>query len=363
MSEVKPATREYLFELDAVDLVIDEDLSADHPLIRIDEPGSCDSLRAIDAPVHTAAVPIHVSPSRCVDVDAFALAANRVDRLDMTIIMYDKDETVHGVRTHYSYAGSGEPLVLVHGGGPGASGASGWASTIPELAKKFKVYAIDLIGNGQTDKPMIEYSLQTLVEHVAGFIDALNLKQVRICGNSQGAYVATKYTLDNPGRVKSLAILSTGNLATACGIADGPNRTPLPRFDGSKESLRKFIGVIVNDPSKITDELIDSRHAVATLPGHQEMLQSIQRHRKLALENPSHHQAWFIRDRMKELKIPYCFIWGGDDRSAPLDPLGLGLKALLPDAPFHVVKGSGHQVQNDKPEECNRLLMEHFTKH
>jgi pimeloyl-ACP methyl ester carboxylesterase len=53
-------------------------------------------------------------------------------------------------------------------------------------------------------------------------------------------------------------------------------------------------------------------------------------------------------------------IWGGADRSAPLDPLGNGLHAMFPNVPFTVVEGSGHQVQNDKPEECNRLLREFF---
>jgi pimeloyl-ACP methyl ester carboxylesterase len=270
-------------------------------------------------------------------------------------------ETVYGVRTHYVSAGEGEPLIMIHGGGPGASGATGWANTIPALAKHFRVYAIDLIGNGDTDKPLIEYSLQTLVDHVAGFIDALNLKQVRVMGNSQGAYVTAKYVLDNPGRVKQFALISTGNLADACGI-EATEKNPLPRFDGNKETLKKFIEIIVNDPAKITDELIDARYEIACRPGHREALQSIGRYRRLVKENSSFRQAWEVRERMKLLTIPYCFIWGEKDRSAPLDPLGLGLKALLPHIPFHIVKGSGHQVQNDKPEECNRLLLEHFLK-
>src|ERR671933_1628607 len=101
-------------------------------------------------------------------------------------------ETVYGIKTHYVHAGEGEPVVLVHGGGPGAGGASGWGNTIPALAKQFHVSAIDLIGAGHTDKPLIEYSFQTLVEHVAGFVDALNLDRVRVVGNSQGAYVGIK---------------------------------------------------------------------------------------------------------------------------------------------------------------------------
>ena len=271
-------------------------------------------------------------------------------------------ETVYGVKTHYVAAGEGEPLILIHGGGPGASGATGWAQTIPALAKHFRVYAIDLIGNGRSDKPIIEYSLQTLVEHVAGFIDALRLKNVRIMGNSQGAYVAIKYVLDNPGMVKSAAMISTGNVAAACGVESNKG-SALPRFDGTKESLRKFMEVIVNDQSKLTDELLDKRFEAASQPGHREALASIGAYRRLSLENKSIHQSWFIRDRLLELDIPYCIIWGEQDRSAPLDPLGLGVKALLPKVPFHIVAGAGHQVQNDKPAECNRLLIEHFTAH
>jgi pimeloyl-ACP methyl ester carboxylesterase len=270
-------------------------------------------------------------------------------------------ETVYGINTHYVSAGEGEPIVLVHGGGPGISGAAGWASTILALAKHFRVYAIDQIGSGFTDKPFVQYSLQTLVEHLAGFIDSLGLKKVRLVGNSQGAYVVAKYTLDQPGRVEALGLISTQNLAMACGVPDDPNRPKLPAFDGSKESLRAFLVSIYNDPTKISEELIESRFAIASQPGHREMLESLQRDRSLYAQDSSLRQAWFVRDRLKELTTPYCFIWGEKDRTAPLSPLGLGLKALCPKAPFHVISGSGHVVQNDKPDECNRILIQHFV--
>jgi pimeloyl-ACP methyl ester carboxylesterase len=269
-------------------------------------------------------------------------------------------ETVYGVKTHYVQAGEGEPVVVIHGGGPGASGASGWAQTIPALAQHFRVYAIDLIGNGQTDKPLIDYSFQTFVEHVAGFVDALNLDQVRVLGNSQGAYVAIKYVLDNPGRVKQAALISTGTLAKAAGIDDQGKAAVLPRFDGTKESLRKFMEIIVNDRARLTDELIDGRFAVASLPGHREMFDSLGKYRRLMAEDSSYRQLYEVGSRLAQLTVPWCMIWGGADRSAPLDPLGNGMHEMFPDVPFHVVEGSGHQVQNDKPEECNRLLLDFF---
>jgi pimeloyl-ACP methyl ester carboxylesterase len=269
-------------------------------------------------------------------------------------------ETVYGIKTHYVHAGEGEPVILIHGGGPGAGGASGWPNMIPALAPYFHVYAVDLIGAGLTDKPRIEYSFQTLVHHVAGFIDALNLNGVRIAGNSQGAYVAIKYALDFPARVKQAALISTATLAVACGIGDEGKAAPLPRFDGTRESLRAFLEVIVNDPARLTDELLNARFAAASLPGHKEMMQSLGRYREVIANDPSERQVYDVGARLPLLKVPWCMIWGGADRSAPLDPMGNGMHAMFPDVPFHVVEGSGHQVQNDKPDECNRLFLEFF---
>ncbi len=225
-------------------------------------------------------------------------------------------ETVYGLHTHYVHAGEGEPVVLIHGGGPGASGASGWANTIPALAEHFHVYAIDLIGNGETDRPLIEYSFQTLVNHVAGFVDALNLKQVRVVGNSQGAYVAIKYALDRPAWVKQAGLISTGTLAKACGLSDQGKASPLPRFDGSRESMRSFLSVIVNDPAKITDQLLDARFAIASQPGHREMHGSLEAFRKVLANDPSERQVYEVRERLGKLAVPWCMIWGGADRSA-----------------------------------------------
>jgi pimeloyl-ACP methyl ester carboxylesterase len=272
------------------------------------------------------------------------------------------NRTVYGVRTRYVRAGEGEPLVLVHGGGPGASGASGWGKTIPALCDRFAVYAVDLIGFGRTDKPDIEYSFQTLVNHLAGFIDVLGLDGVRLVGNSQGAYVAMKYALDFPSRVARAAAISTGTLADAVGINHDGKASALPRFDGTRGSLRRFLEVIVNDPSQLTDELIDARYEVASLPGHAEMLRSLGRYRQLMLEDPGHRQVYDVAARLPLLTVPWCLIWGGEDRSAPLDPQGEGMRAMLPHVPFHVVEGSGHQVQNDKPDECNRLLRRWFSE-
>lgn len=275
-------------------------------------------------------------------------------------------ETVYGVKTHYVKQGEGEPVLLIHGGGPGAAGSTSWERLMDALAPHFTVYAIDLLGFGETDKPIIDYCLQTFVEHVAGFIDALGLKKVRIMGNSQGAFVAIKYTVDNPGRVHSAAMISTGNVATACGLEtqdQTAKRTSkfTKYFDGSKDSIRTFMHMIVNDPSKITEELIEIRHRVASQPGHIHMMNSLAEWRAKCAQDTTFLQQRLLRQQLTNLNIPVAIIWGEDDRTAPLDPLGLAMRELLPQMDFHIVPGAGHQVMNDKPAETNKILIDHFS--
>lgn len=274
-------------------------------------------------------------------------------------------ETVYGVKTHYVVQGQGEPVLLVHGGGPGAAGSTSWERLMEALAPHFRVYAIDLMGFGESDKPIVDYSLQTFVEHVAGFIDALGLNGVRVMGNSQGAFVAIKYTVDNPGRVKSAAMISTGNVATACGLEtqdQTKKRTDkfTKYFDGSRESIRTFMGMIVNDPSKITDELIETRYRIASQEGHKHMMNSLMDWRAKCAQDSTFLQQRLLRQQLTNLNIPTAIIWGEDDKTAPLDPLGLAMRELLPQMDFHIVKGAGHQVMNDKPAETNRIVLEHF---
>jgi len=264
--------------------------------------------------------------------------------------------TVRDVATHYVEAGSGPPLILVHGGGPGASGPSGWERLLPLLAVDHRVIALDLIGCGDTDKPLVDYSFQTLVEHLAGFIDVLGLDRVRLVGNSQGAYVAIKYALDHPGRVDAAVLLSTGTLATAVGIGDGGYAGSLPAFDGTAATMRAFLEFIVKDAALVTDELVERRLEIAMRPGHREMLASLGRYRQLVNADSSQRQVFDVRERLEHLGVPWCSIWASDDRLAPLDPFGRALQQLYPNAPFFVVDDAGHQVQTDQPDQTARLI-------
>ena len=271
---------------------------------------------------------------------------------------------VNGIKTHYVEAGDGEPLILVHGGGPGASGEHGFRQNIPAFAQHFRVYALDLIGYGLTDKPPVEYWEQPMAEHLAGFIDTLGLERVRLLGNSMGAYVTAKYALDHPDRVVRMLFVSSATIATAMGVprgeTDGMKAMAAMRDEVTADKMRRFLETLCHDRAGITDELVESRVKMALLPGALEAQRSHGAIRARLRTDPNLRQIFDLTNRLPKVAIPLCLIWGQEDRFAPVDQ-AYALQKLLPNlTELHVLEHSGHQCQNDEVERFNAIALEFF---
>jgi pimeloyl-ACP methyl ester carboxylesterase len=266
------------------------------------------------------------------------------------------------MRTHYLEAGDGEPVVLVHGGGPGAGAAHGWPNTIPALAEHFRVIAIDVLGFGETEKPAgLAYSHQDQVDHLAAFVDTLCLAPVKLAGNSAGAYIVAKCAVDYFERVDRVFLISSTTLAHGMGIPpilDAPGRVALREYDGSEEKMREFMVAIRTTPP--SDELVRSRVAMANLPGATEAWQAILAYNRALAEDPNLLQRYMFRDRLPKLTVPMTMIWGEIDTFGP-PQLVDELRELLPNIPIDIIEGAGHQVQNEAPDEVNRRMIEFFT--
>lgn len=268
----------------------------------------------------------------------------------------------NGIKTHFIVAGRGEPIVLVHGGGPGASGEYGWRRNIPALAEYFQVFALDRIGFGLTDKPPISFSDQVLADHLADFIDVLGFDRLSLMGNSMGAYGVARYAVDHPDRVKKMVLVASGSIASAMGVERGPSegQRAMRRFDEepTRENMRAVLEGLVCNKAGITDELIDGRFRLATSPGALEAQRSQRKYRERLKTDPNLRQQYSLLHRLPELTIPTIMIWGKQDRFAPID-LGYELRAMLPNLKaFHVFENSGHQVQNDEVEKFNRTVID-----
>ena len=117
---------------------------------------------------------------------------------------------VDGVATNYHDYGAGAPVLLVHGSGPGVSAWANWRTVLPALSQRLRVVAPDILGFGYTARPPgTAYGPATWLEHLLGFLDALNLSQVSVVGNSFGGALALRLAAKAPERVDRLVLMGS----------------------------------------------------------------------------------------------------------------------------------------------------------
>lgn len=269
------------------------------------------------------------------------------------------------IRTHYTEAGANGPVVvLCHGGGPGSSGEAGFGRVIPLLSDEFQVYAPDGVGGyGETDPywPANE-GTQSRVDQLEAFMDTLCLEDVCLAGNSQGAWVAAKYALEHPDRVKKLFLVASLTIGGAMGLTmpQTEGLKALSSYDGTEASMRRVMEALVFDRSVITDELIRIRNAAANRPGAPEARATFERGHRRLVSDPNLRLKYEMVHTLPRLQVPTVFAWGEEDNFAPA-AFGRELERLLPAIPFHFIPRAGHQAQTDRPEALVELMKDHFT--
>jgi pimeloyl-ACP methyl ester carboxylesterase len=261
---------------------------------------------------------------------------------------------------HVIEAGSGRPVVLVHGGAGGV--AASLVPVICRLQAGFHLYAPDRPGCGLSDKPT--YRGVRLREHAAGFLegllDSLGLDRVSLVGSSMGGWWALAFALAHPERVQRLALL---------GAPAGSARHPalrqrllaLPGLGGLLDALappdrartrRRLASRNVVHPERLPEPLLDVVHAGARLPGARRAALGL--HRAGVPVVGTSRLTYALRGELDELRLPVLVVWGERDPS-PVQ-LGRELCDLMPDARLEVVPGAGHLVWLDEPEATAGLL-------
>ncbi|WP_109525140.1 MULTISPECIES: 4,5:9,10-diseco-3-hydroxy-5,9,17-trioxoandrosta-1(10),2-diene-4-oate hydrolase [Nocardia] len=260
------------------------------------------------------------------------------------------------LRLHYHEAGvgNGPTIVLLHGGGPGASSWSNFSRNIPVLARNFHVLAVDQPGFGRSDKPT-EHP-QYFVHSASALKDLLDhlriTERVHLLGNSLGGGAAVRFALDYPELAGKLVLMGPGGLSVnvfAPDPTEGVKNLAKFNYEPTRANLEAFLRIMVFDQSLITEELIDERFESARQP---ESLAATRAMGK-SFSGADFEQGMLWRDAYK-LRQPVLLIWGREDRVNPLDGAIVATK-LLPRVQLHVFGGCGHWAQLEKFDEFNRL--------
>jgi 4,5:9,10-diseco-3-hydroxy-5,9,17-trioxoandrosta-1(10),2-diene-4-oate hydrolase len=280
-----------------------------------------------------------------------------------------------GLRLHYNEAGPGGPggpgglgglggleaalpVVLLHGGGPGASGWSNFGRNLPVFAGQFRTLLVDQPGFGRSDKPPVQGNYFTFAaEALAGLLDDLGIERVQLVGNSLGGGTAVRFALRFPERAGRLVLMAPGGLGLnvfAPDPTEGVKR--LMEFAAppgpSRDKMAAFLRTLVFDQKLITDELIDERYAAGSDPQALAAMASM----GASFYDPATAEDGMLWREAHRLRQPVLLIWGREDRVNPLDGALVALKQIRR-AQLHVFSGCGHWAQLEKFDEFNRLTM------
>ena len=249
---------------------------------------------------------------------------------------------------HYHESGQGQPLVLVHGGGPGACGWSNFHPNIPYLSEHFHVFAIDLPGWGKSQSVMYDQRDNSGV--LAEFIETLGLGKVAIIGNSMGGSSCIRLAYERPELVSHLITLGsssgTPGLFDAAGLTEGVKALEGAYFNPGPESMRKFISTMAFDTRHVTDEFVAERvkattdrmdHVEGWISGHGKPMVRID------------------QTKLAEIKIPTLHVHGRDDRTVNFTA-ALHLSRQIPNSRVLIVNRCGHWVQLEHSDEFNRSV-------
>jgi 2-hydroxy-6-oxo-octa-2,4-dienoate hydrolase len=260
----------------------------------------------------------------------------------------------NGILTNYLDAGNGDPVVLVHGSGPGVSAYANWRLTIPALADGVRVLAPDMVGFGYSERPdAARYDLQTWVDQVVGFLDALGIERASIVGNSFGGAIALSLASRHPDRVDKLVLM--GSVGVPFPITEGLDA--VWGYEPSPAAMRRIMDYFAYSRELVTDELAEVRYRASIQPGFHESYGSM---------FPVPRQQWVDSmvtpdDLIRALPHQTLIVHGREDRVIPLQT-SMRLLDLIPRAQLHVFGQCGHWSQIEHAESFNALLLRFLTE-
>lgn len=266
----------------------------------------------------------------------------------------------HSVRVgrrdiHVAEAGKGPPLILLHGGGPGASGQSNFARNIEALAREFRVIAPDMPGYGRSTKGIDKRdSFGDLAGAMRGLMDAMGIARAHLAGNSLGGAAALRLALEHPARVGRLVLMGPGGIGTTRALPTKGLNLLLDYYKGegpSREKLAHFIrNYLVAPGTPVEDAVIEARFQDSIRP---EVVADPPLTRP-----PGLRALWkmdLTRDaRLRRLPHPVLALWGAADLVNR--PSGaLWLHRNLPNCSACLFANTGHWVQWERADEFNAV--------
>lgn len=254
-----------------------------------------------------------------------------------------------------SEIGVGHPLLMLHGGGAGASGLSNYSKNIEALAKHFRVIVADMPGYGDSSKGVDRKDpFGDLAQSMLGLLKVLGIDRAHVVGNSLGGACALRMALDAPEKVSALVLMGPGGVNTTRSLPTPGLKLLLNYYSGEGPTLAKITRFIreylVFDGSKVSDAMIQERYQASIDP---QVIAAPPLRKPQGL--PTFRLWDFTRDpRLNACRVPALVLWGADDKvNRPSG--GEALRSRMPNCDLYLFSKTGHWVQWERADEFNAV--------
>ena len=261
-------------------------------------------------------------------------------------------------RVHYQEKGTGKALVLIHGNN---SSVYSWKDVFDELAKDYRIIALDLKGFGFTAKPEGDYRVETQAALIMNLLDQLKIERATLCGSSMGGAVALSAAIKYPQRVESLILVGSSafNVGASGGASLAPAYVRWPYVGAAVTALALTSDSLVRDglrksfydESKVTDERVAAYYRPLRTRGGQRAARLVRDRRNYSS----------IENSLDKIRQPALLIWGAQDRLNLLAD-GRRLHSKLAGSQLTVYNNCGHLPQEEMPERFVRDVSEFIKK-
>jgi pimeloyl-ACP methyl ester carboxylesterase len=259
-----------------------------------------------------------------------------------------------GIQTGYLEAGAGDPVVMLHGSGPGVSAMANWQHNIGALSQRFRVLAPDIVGFGATKRPDdIVYSLRTWTDHIWAFLDAHDIERAAIVGNSLGGRIALQMATDRPDRITKMVLMGAPGVGMTLTEGLAALRAYQPSHDAMRDLLRNYFAV---DPTMITDDLVAIRYEASVTDGAYEAYRAM-------FFDPRHagSELAITAEEARAIDTPALLVHGREDKVIPMQ-VSVTMLGLLPNADLHVFSACGHWTQIERADEFSALVADYLAR-
>lgn len=291
--------------------------------------------------------------SRGLLLGLLACAAATVQATEVTLPSADslpaqKTAQVFGQRIAYYDVGQGPTIVLVHG--MASQALFDWGHVIAPLARDHRVIALDQIGFGHSDKPQVDYTVQTFVDFLGEFLRTLQVKDkdYTLMGESLGGWIAASYTIQAlspqnsgayavPAPRRLLLQDAAGNIPATGTVSDARRIT---RVQGSLAEARG-IAVIFDERTTVPETFARAAWAMKMQANDGFTQRAFWQNVDMARDS--------VHDKLGQITVPTLVVWGGNDRIVPIAQ-GRDYAARIPGAQLVVVPATGHAPSLERPQ-------------